>query len=239
MRADHVAHHRPRLRGGCVAPEARIEPDQLGSPIGQHQPEHAGEQPKTGSTAPCGAFSYPATDHPNRAAGLPIVGHAAHGVPVEMLGVVGVCPKAIGQASPWRPHASMLLPGMCPSLASYRVTREQCPGLLPALQAGIEPCHVGRRPQAMPGRRKRASALPGRDGAADGRTDCGRGRTRRPGSIRPTAATRRSRRSLLRRVPVRSRCPPGASTLNSLASTRPGQVRSVGRYHDQFVDLSA
>ena len=109
------------------------------------------------------------TDHPNWAASLPIIGHAADGVPVEMLGVVGMCPKAIGQASPRRPSASMLLPGACPSLAGYRVTREQRPGLLPTLKAGIKPCHVGRRPQSMPGRRKRASALAGRDGAETGK----------------------------------------------------------------------
>ena len=97
-----MTHDRPDLRGGCSAAEAGIEPHQFRSPAGEYETEYAGKQWKI-DYRPARCIFVSATHLADGAAGIPIIGHAPDGVPIQVLGVAGVRSEAFGQTFPGIP----------------------------------------------------------------------------------------------------------------------------------------
>ena len=96
VRRHERAHRGPRLLGVEVAPEAGVEPLELGGVAAQDDAEQPGEQAQLGELPGRGVL--PALEElAGQAADLPVVGHLGEEDRVEVVAVAEVRPEAVGE----------------------------------------------------------------------------------------------------------------------------------------------
>ncbi len=84
MADEHVAHIGPSQLRRCLAPEARVVGHELRRPAGEDESEDPGEQPQLHDTSH-GSVLPAAQDVTDRAFGLPVIGHGADEVGIEVV----------------------------------------------------------------------------------------------------------------------------------------------------------
>ena len=174
---DHLPQHRPGLGGVVPSTQTWVEPGQLRSLVGQHQPEHAGQHPQRQRRAGRRRL-VPRADGSDRSARLPVRGHAAHRVAVQVRGLAAVAAEAVGQGAAVVPADHQSNPR---GLGPRAPTLGRCP------QTRIRPHSPpgNLRPAPSGGSRRPADGTLGRAPARPGEPARARARSRPP---RPASA---------------------------------------------------